>query len=79
MASTTQPDIEEIIADRFGIDRSAFDDGTRFEEDLGVESLDLVEMAEAIDATWGVYIPDDDLAELETVGAVKDYVTERAD
>lgn len=79
MSTETESEVTEIIAERLQIDLSAFNDGTRFEEDLDAESLNLVEMAEAIEATLGVHIPDDDLAELETVGEVKAYVVEHTD
>lgn len=70
--------LEEIIADRLRVDRDAFDETTEFEgEPLDAESLDMVELAEAIEAEVGVHIPDDDLAEIETVGDLRTYVTER--
>lgn len=67
--------IDEIVTDRCGVDRELFDESTQFDGDvLDADSLDIVEMAEAIDATLGVYIPDEDLEALETVGDVKAYV-----
>lgn len=67
--------IDGIVADRCNADQGAFDDSTRFDGDaLDADSLDIVEMAEAIDAELGVYIPDEDLEGLETVGDVKAYV-----
>lgn len=67
--------IETIVADRCAVDQSALDGSTRFDgEVLDADSLDVVEIAEAIDATLGVYIPDEELEELETVGDVCDYV-----
>ncbi|ELY43582.1 acyl carrier protein [Natronorubrum bangense] len=70
--------LEEIIADRLRVDRDAFDETTEFEDEpLDAESLDMVELAEAIEAEVGVHIPDDDLAEIETVGDLRTYVTAR--
>lgn len=67
--------VEEIVADRLRVDRSAFDDGTPFAgETLDADSLDMVETAEAVDANLDVYVPDEDLADLETVGDLKAYV-----
>ncbi|ADB62959.1 MULTISPECIES: acyl carrier protein [Haloterrigena] len=80
MVDTTDIDaqIETIIADRLRVDPDSFDDSTAFEgETLNVESLDIVELAEAIEAELGVYIPDEDLADLERVGDLKEYVRER--
>lgn len=67
--------IDELVADRCGVAPDAFDDGTRFDGDvLDADSLDVVELAEAIEATFGVYVPDEDLEDLATVGDLKAYV-----
>ncbi|MFB6280869.1 MAG: acyl carrier protein [Haloferacaceae archaeon] len=72
--------VEEIVADRLRVDRSAFDDGTPLDGDaLDADSLDVVEAAEAIDANLDVYVPDEALAEMETVGDLKSYVRDRAE
>lgn len=78
MSTTTESTVDEIVAERLGLAESDFDDETRFEEDVDAESLDLVELAEAVEATVGVHVPDEDLADLETVGEFKAYVAERA-
>lgn len=70
-----ESDVEEIIATRLRVDQGEFDDATSFGSDgLNADSLDIVEMAEALDENLGVHIPDDDLEDLETVGDVKEYV-----
>lgn len=67
--------IDELVADRCGVGTDAFDDGTRFDgEVLDADSLDVVELAEAVDATFGVHVPDEDLEDLATVGDLKAYV-----
>ena len=71
--------VEEIVADRLRVDSDAFDDGTPFDgEALDADSLDLVEIAEAIEAEVDVHVPDEDLEDLETVGDLTAYVAERA-
>jgi acyl carrier protein len=74
MPTQLSNEVDEIVAERLRIDEDEFDDESRFEDDIGAESLDLVELAEAVEAELGVHVPDDDLADLETVGAVKEYV-----
>lgn len=72
--------IDGIVADALLVDESDFDDDTTFDDDgLAAESLDIVEMAELVEDELGVHIPDEDLEELTTVGAVKSYVAERRD
>lgn len=71
--------VESIVEDRLRVDSDEFDDETRFDgETLGAESLDMVEIAEAVEADIGVHIPDEDLEDLETVGELTTYVAERA-
>ncbi|MEZ3145512.1 phosphopantetheine-binding protein [Halobaculum sp. MBLA0143] len=72
--------VDEIVADALLVDESEFDDDTPFDDDgLAAESLDIVEMAELVEDELGVHVPDEDLEELTTVGAVKSYVAERRD
>jgi len=69
--------VEELIADRLRVDAAAFDSATRFDgETIDAESLDMVELAEAIEADLDVHVPDEDLESLETVGQFVDYVAE---
>lgn len=79
MATGVDPDgtVEAIVADRFRVETDAFDDETAFDEaPLGADSLDMVEVAEAIEAAIGVHVPDEALAEIDTVGDLKGYVAE---
>lgn len=67
--------IDQIIAERLRVDEAEFDDTTRFEgTTLDAESLDMVEIAEAIEADVGVHISDDDLGNMDTVKHLKTYV-----
>jgi acyl carrier protein len=47
----------------------------RFAEELGADSLDLVELVEAIEATFQVRISDDELADITTVGEAFDVLS----
>ena len=46
---------------------------TRLREDLGIDSLSLIEVAVAAEDAFGVPIPDEDLERFQTVGDVIDY------
>lgn len=71
--------VEGIVADRLRVDEDAFDDGTAFDgETLDAESLDMVEIAEAVEADIGVHVPDEALEDVDTVGDLSTYVTDRA-
>lgn len=71
-------EINAIIASILPAKESELDGETSFgPEGLEAESLDIVEMAEMIEANFGVFIPDEDLQELETVADVREYVAQR--
>jgi acyl carrier protein len=75
-ASAADPDtvVEDAFVNRLDVARDALSEDAALEADLGVESLDLVEIAEAIEADLGVHVPDDELARFETVGDLEAYV-----
>lgn len=66
--------IKEIIARQLGVDPEQIDADTRITDDLGADSLDVVEMVMEIEGECGVSIPDDVVPTLETVGDVVNYV-----
>ncbi|MBQ9511275.1 MAG: acyl carrier protein [Clostridia bacterium] len=68
--------IKEILAKQLRIDENDIDEDTLLREDLGVDSLDVVEMLMAIEDECGVMVPDDEIANLKTVGDVAKYVEE---
>lgn len=70
--------VAAILADRLRVERSAFDADTRLDEaPLAADSLDRVEVAEAIEARLGIHVPDEALESIETVGDLKAFVAER--
>ncbi|GGO00283.1 MULTISPECIES: acyl carrier protein [Haloarcula] len=71
--------VQRIVADRLRADPDAVDPETPFGgETLDAESLDMVEIAEAIEADVGVHVPDEALETVSTVGDLTDYVADRA-
>ncbi|MBR6050178.1 MAG: acyl carrier protein [Clostridia bacterium] len=66
--------IKGIISRQLGVEISEIDEDTRIMDDLGADSLDVVEMVMSIEEECGVAIPDDVVPTLETVGDVVNYV-----
>ena len=66
--------IRKIIAEQLGIDEADITEETRIADDLGADSLDIVEMLMSIESECGVAVPDDVVPSLETVGDVVKYV-----
>lgn len=78
MSQTDAADeVDRIVADVLRVDGSDLDGGTVFGEDVPAESLDYVEIAETIEFELGVEVPDEVLADVETVGDLRSYVAER--
>lgn len=61
-------DLEHLVALQFGLTAVLPED--RLYEDLGAESMDLVNLAVAIEDRYQIFIPEEELAELRTVGDV---------
>ena len=70
--------VREHLADELDIDESEIQEGSRFKEDLGADSLDLYTLTQELEDEYGVRIPEEDAIELTTVGAAVDYVAARA-
>lgn len=66
--------IISIIADKSGIDETKITRNSKFNEDLGADSLDTVEIMIEIEQEFGLQIPDKLAEELKTVGDAIDYV-----
>jgi acyl carrier protein len=60
------------------IDPDRIQDGTRFKEDLEADSLDLVQLVMELEDTYGIKIPDDEAARLQTVGQAAEWIAARA-
>jgi acyl carrier protein len=65
---------QDIIAAHFKKRRGPFDLDTRLREDLGADSLDLVELVFTLEQELGVSIPDADAAEMRTIGDAVRYI-----
>jgi acyl carrier protein len=59
--------IKEIIADKLGVDIDEVTDDAALIDDLDADSLDLVDLAMAIEDEFGVTIPDEELEKIRTV------------
>ncbi|MCS6875263.1 MAG: acyl carrier protein [Aquificaceae bacterium] len=69
--------IREIIADQLGVEVDKLNPNARFVEDLGADSLDVVELVMAFEEEFGIEIPDEDAEKIRTVGDVFNYLRDR--
>ncbi len=67
-----------VLQERYGGDKlPPIVRTTNFVDDLGADSLDLVELIMEIEDKFGIKIPDEDAQRLKTVGDALDYIMER--
>jgi acyl carrier protein len=69
--------VKEIIADQLGVDKEKITPEARFVEDLGADSLDVVELIMAFEEEFGIEIPDEDAEKIATVKDVIDYINSK--
>lgn len=70
--------IKEMLAKQLRIDISEINENTDIMDDLGADSLDIVEMLQTIECDFGIVIPDEDVQGLRTVGNVAEYLEKNA-
>lgn len=68
----------DIIVDKLGVDRAEATPEAVFVDDLGADSLDLVELIMAMEEEFGMEIADEDAEKLRTVQDVISFVSSRA-
>ncbi len=66
--------IIELIADELSLEASTINRNTNLEEDLNVDSLDVVELVMRIEETFDIEISDEAAANLKTVEDILSYV-----
>ena len=64
------------IAEVLDLDKSTITADSRFVDDLGADSLDIVELIMALEEEFDIEIPDSDAEKVVTVGDVVDYIKE---
>lgn len=74
--SDTLTKVKEIIVDQLEVEESQVVENAHFINDLGADSLDIVELIMAFEDGFGIEIPDEDAEKIQTVGDVVKYVEE---
>ena len=67
--------MKEIIAEQLSTDAEGITEATSFKDDLGADSLDLMDMVMNFEDEFGVEIDADSMGTLKTIGDVVDYLT----
>ena len=72
--SEIQDKIKQIIVDELGVDEAEVTENARFIEDLGADSLDLVELVMRFEEEFDIEIPDEDAEKIQAVRDAYSYV-----
>lgn len=64
----------KVICDELQVQPSEVAEDKSFTEDLGADSLDVVELVMALEEEFGIEIPDDDVTGMKTVGDAVKYI-----
>jgi acyl carrier protein len=75
---TIEEKVKDIIVEQLGVNPEQVTPQASFIEDLGADSLDIVELVMAFEEEFSVEVPDEDAEKLQTVGDVINYIKERA-
>ena len=75
---TIEEKVKDIIVEQLGVNPEQVTPQASFIEDLGADSLDIVELVMAFEEEFGVEVPDEDAEKLQNVGDVINYIKERA-
>jgi acyl carrier protein len=78
VATFSEDKVKEIIAKELEVDVKQLTNEAKFIEDLGADSLDIVELVMALEEEFGLDIPDEDADKMKTVGDAMAYLKSHA-
>ncbi len=70
--------VKQIIVEQLGVDEGEVTASASFQDDLGADSLDIVELVMAFEETFEIEIPDADAEKIKTVQDAVNYVQAHA-
>jgi acyl carrier protein len=66
--------VKQIIVEQLQVDEAEVTPGASFQEDLGADSLDVVELVMQFEEAFDIQIPDEDAEKIKTVKDAVDYI-----
>ena len=77
MSTEIPAKVKEVIVEQLGVDPEKVKPEASFIDDLGADSLDIVELVMAMEESFEIEIPDEDAEKLKTVQDVADYLNSK--
>ena len=78
MASDVETKVREIVCEQLGVAEDEVSSNASFTEDLGADSLDIVELVIALEEEYDLEISEEDAEKIRTVGDVVGYIESHA-
>ncbi len=69
-------EVKEVVVEQLNANPDEVKEDSKFVEDLGADSLDVVELVMALEEKFGIEIPDEDAEKIQTVGDAVNYIKE---
>lgn len=66
--------VKKVVAEQMGVSEDSITKETSFVDDLGADSLDVVEMIMALEEEFDMEFPDGNAADIKTIGDVVEYI-----
>lgn len=76
--ATTFERVKKVVVDRLKVDESEVTENASFVDDLGADSLDLVDLVMGLEEEFGIDISVEDQEKIQTVEQAVNYIDERA-
>lgn len=79
MSVSVEEKVKQIVVNQLGVEEAAVVGKAKFIEDLGADSLDIVELVMAMEEAFGVDIPDEEAENLRTVDDAVNFIKKTED
>ncbi len=66
--------VKAILAEQFDVEEDKITETTDLQDDLGADSLDVVDLLMSIEDEFEIEVPDDEIENIKTVGALVNYI-----
>jgi acyl carrier protein len=71
--------VNAIVAEQLGVEKESLVPEANLLDDLGADSLDVVELVMAIEEEFGIEVPDEDAENIRTLGDITSYIEARVE
>ena len=68
--------VKELVADQLNVSKDEIVESSNIIEDLGADSLDVIEMLMTLEEEYGITIPDDKIGQIKTIGQIVALIEE---